>query len=444
MSANFRKIEHIFIDVSKKIKKVFPDLTIMWLPHEPNKRKEAITPVEHKFTIHPAGTMMLAELDNIPDNQRFSGIACAKEKGKGLFSGGHALACFFVDISEIVDENTALHLAYMDVYQVLSTLNPYKDLGRSLDIPSKKFIPAPDAASNDVSITDHLGGDVFSALVLYFEGMKQSTYYLARLRTKEVFSTNKGAKPENKIFPIVAESLRLLIAEYTQSVDFKKTGQSPLFPAFSMTCEIIDTFPIQTAKSWQMFCRRAQVLAWAGHDTETILGAAVYYTEDAFIRTDAHLACDILQKRPLLMTRLDFYNAFADDEFNERRHFKMAQEYFEMLIMKASVQNNIKLFTERIHRQNESFLLGTVMGWCVPSLIAAMEPLKQSYSIENARESHRIFKEHLSQTSWASIKAATHILFEVRRSFGKISEQEAVEILQKHPKLEAISKAFSF
>ena len=445
MSVNFQVIERIYLDITAQVKAVFPELTIMWIVHDEGKRTTALTQLQHKFNIHPAGKMMLPKLEDLEDRQRFAGIACAREKSKfSLFANSHALACFYVDISKIQDEKIARLQAYMDIYQVLDTLNPETILNRSLDLPPKAFIAPSNIEEEHLTTMEHLGRDVFSVLVSYLEGEKQSTYYLAKYRTQQVFNVNQGAMPEQKVFPVVTDTLRLLISEYTQDVDFKKTGLSPFFPAFSMTREILDSFPMQTANSWQMFCRRAQLMAWAGHDIETILGAAVYYTEDAFIRSDAHLACEILGVKPRLMTRCHFYNTFANDEFNERRHFKLCEEYFEMLTMKASIQNNTKLFTERIHRQNESFLLGAIMGWCVPTLISAMKPLQGEYSIEAVRESHNIFKGSIEKMPWKMITKAVRILFDTRRKQGTLSPQEAANILQEHEGFDAMAQAFEF
>lgn len=446
MSEHVHAIEHKFLDISKNIKSVFPNLEMMWILHEAGARSDAIKKMDHKFKIHSSGRMMLKELDKTPDSRRFVGIACAKDKIKKslLPSSSYALACFFVDIETIENEQSITFQAYRDLYQVLNIFNPDNTLNRVLDIPLQGFVPASDTAEDKSLMADHLGGDVFSALMAYFEGSKQAVYDLAKHRVKQIFRTQKDQCPENKIFPVMADAVRLLIEEYAQAVNTKKPGFSPLFPAFSMTREIVQTFPKQSVKSWRIFCRQAQMMAWSGHDPETILGAAVFYTEDAFIRVDAHLACDTLGMRPQLMTRFDFYNSFADDELNERRHVKLCHDYFDALIMKSAMQNNIKVFTERIHRQNENFLLGTIMGWCCPALIRAVKPLQKQYSLEALQESQRIFKEELPKTSWTSIKQTAQILFEIRRKKGKVSISDATTVLKQREMPESIIESFEF
>ena len=445
MSAHFQTIERIFFDVSEKVQAVFPDLTIMWIFHEPGERQEAFDKVSHKFMIHPAGQMMAAELEKVPQAERFSGIACARKKSLlSVFSKTKALACFFVEANRIDDPEFVRYQAYMDVYQVLKLLNPYKSLPRILDLPISAFIPPPRLEGEEAKIMGILGGDVFSAFTCYFEGAQQSSRYLAKYRAKQMLEKQAEEKPEYQVFPVAANAVRLLISEYIQQVNFRKSGLSALFPAFSMTHEIIESFPLQTAKSWQMLCRRAQMMAWAKHDPETILGAAVYYTEDAFIRSDAHTACELLHIKPKLMTRVQFYNAFADDEFNERGHVKLSQDYFETLMAQASMQNNAKVFTDRINKQNDDFLSGTVMGWCSPRLIQALEPLQKSNSIEAVREANAIFKEGRDQVPWELIKKAARVLFEARREKGHLFQNEAIEILETYKEFDPITEAFRF
>jgi hypothetical protein len=445
MTAHIKMLENVFERTSRMINNTFPRLSVMWVVHGPEGREAALNNVRHKFTIHPGGQAMLEHIKKSPPNRRFVGMSCNRDQGMlRMFKNSEALALYFVNAEHILNEEFARFQAYMDVYQVLDLLNPQDTLDRSMDIPVEAFIPAPVNETPAAFAADYLARDAFAVIMRYFEGVKTAPRYLSKLRAQNIVTKTPDAFPEHYAFPVIEQAISLLINEYAESTNIQKSGLNPVFPAFALTREFMSTFKITNTKSWQLFAQKAQMMTWADHDEETTLGAAVYYTEDPFIRADAQHACELLTIKPKLMTRFEYYNPFADDELNERYHEKLSKEYYEMLILKAQTQNNERVFAERVREQNEGFLTGRIMGWCASSIVKALEPLKTSQTMDAIRASYHIFKKAQENTKLSTLKNACEFLHHHRRTHGDLSYEQAHAILADYEDFSLIREALEF
>jgi hypothetical protein len=178
--------------------------------------------------------------------------------------------------------------------------------------------------------------------------------------------------------------------------DMRKAGalsKAKMFSqALEMAREIGITFDPDTALQWWAFAKPAQEMAWLGIDKGRILAAAVHSSEDPYARANAYLVSEILHIDPGMMSDNTLYNAFTDQEANERHHKKMCDDLLQDLLSRRNPEDNGDIFRREAAKQNRKLLEGQLIGWCAPALLAAAaifdSNMPETAKLEQARRTY--------------------------------------------------------
>ena len=187
-------------------------------------------------------------------------------------------------------------------------------------------------------------------------------------------------------------------------------------------------------------------MAWMNVDKNKILSAAIYTSEDPYMGPAAHLVSDILNIEPTLMTDMSFYNAFADQEINERHHSKACEENFQIIMSEALLEKDHNCFIQEAIKQNKNLLTGEPVGWCAYALLRAAQAFKNLTESPNtgSEEVHNVFQEALKEVPWWSIRKAARRAAYLRRLEKPATAQDMIEFGQEEENLQVFSETFAF
>ncbi len=445
MKADLTTIDHIFGKISYEIEKEFPGLEIVWIPHAPGDRQAALQSKIHKIEDHPAGKHILPYLEGIAkfDDPLYRLSEIGIDKAKTIFSTEKMLVCIFCDADSLEDEYSIRHIAYTDLFQVLEIIQaPTFKIKQLQNKFGNKIAPL---TSVDEQIIANLGGDCFAGICLSVQGYKNPIPRIAKLRATQALQPRPAYKPELFAFPLVLDLAKLVYRNQRLFLETIKNPERNLFKTvLTLAREVQGAFDPNSLKSWADFCHCAQILAWSGIEPNKILGTAVYTCEDPFMRSDAYLASEILSIDPALMTNFEFYNPFADDEINERRHRKLCLEMLDSAILKTNPKNVKELFEKTAQSQNEEFLKGKILGWCASGFIELAEKCTTDKYQRVPKNAEEIFLEKINEIPWTSIRDAGECLIRERRKGVKMTADLAMKIMDIQTNLQPITRILSY
>ena len=429
MSLETATIEHTCNTVRRQIHEEFPDLTLTFIVHAPGKLAKGIDHKRPELEAHPAGPAVLMMLKKPGQEKSRFVMATAKEKKLISFLAHEkTLACVFVkedgshtDVDQLKQD--ALSLAW-------HALNKIIDKDDTLATDEEGFA------------WHNMLADCFAALVLEMQGKKGSIRALARRRSGYALEARHDYNADLHPYPAVMDAAQLIYD------DMRKAGnlvKAKLFEqALEMTREIGITFDRSTVLQWQAFARPAQEMAWLGIDKNRIIGAAVHSSEDPYARSTAYLVAEILSIEPTPVSDISLYNAFTDQEANERHHKKICDDVLQNLLSKREANSNGDIFRAEAAKQNNKLFEGQLIGWCAPALILAGEIFDKTVS-ENAKleEVKRAYTEACKKTNSEVLRLLGMIMADLRRSEKEITPENLAEAVlnDEHVNVQDLSDA---
>lgn len=399
--------DHACNVVRRQVQEEFPDLTLLYIVHESGERQKALEARYPEIREHPAGEVFLPHLRRVveQDGPEFSGIAVGSAKKLlKFFAREKTLACFFVnaDWLETV-EDTRRHALFL-AYHVLSLTEDLK-AKKKQDVQEVGgiVIPVPDKT---LHVWKNMLADTFSALAMELEKRRDWIGELGRMRSMAALSAVPGEQPEFHPFPLVLDATRLLYHDMGKA----HTGTGLIHRAMEMTREIGETFDRTSVRQWWAFSRAAQEMAWMGANPNTILGAAVYNSEDPYARATAYLVAEALNIQTLAPAPAGSYNPFAEAEVNERHHLKICDERFRAIMSKANIQNSSEPFVEEARKQNKKLLEGNPVGWCAYPLLCA-----EVFFRISPDQAKTAFDKAMIEADWNKVQDVIKFIIQLRR-----------------------------
>lgn len=447
MPVNQKSAAHICTVIKRQFQDEYPDLTLAFILHEEGKRKKAIAANAPALQDHPAGHKILNYIDNannrsIAGNRSvFVGIAEHENKGFLNFRRAHkTIAAFFINHDRFnTDDNLRSHIYHFlwHTLELMKDTQDNKNIARPLG-PDEIIIPdlKPERLYHR-----NLTADIYAATLQELLGRENSIKQLAKLRMNATLSAERGFMAERFPFPISIETLEFLFSE---SIKTKKKEKA-LPQAVSITKEIGMTYGAQSLLQWKSFALPAQEMAWSGFKRETILGTAIYTSENTYMRAIADMIAEHSDVTPEIITSLNGLNPFTDQEANERLHIKSCHQTLRALLERIKTKEHYQILLTEAEKQNKALMMGQTIGWCGHALVSASIAIQKSASqdidqIHN--DATRIFEDMLKKSDWQTLRNFSKKLFLMRRDGQEISPELILSIAEKNEDLRFIKTAF--
>ncbi len=441
---------HICNVVRRQIQGSFPELYVHFVIHGENNRAKAFARDRNIINDHPAGYVAL-NYRNVEDTakimnknrSRFVSIARHNKPGfLGFFENNAYLAFCFINYSRFSSEdslrNHALHMAW----HAVSLYKEFKDTLHDKK-KAKHFRDDNQLLIPDINIKQlyhrNLMGDIFSASAQTLQGREEAFLNLTRQRIHDTLSPSIGFRAENYPFPVCLDTLEFVFKNNISQ--YKKTKKSVL-AATKMTEEIGETYDPTSIEQWYSFSLPAQKMAWAGQAPETILGAALYTSENAYVQSIADIVADKAQIKPESVTMLSENNPFANPETNQRMHKKQCYDLVDALCKKTHGSNDSKQFIDAAKKQSGQIIYNKVMGWCASALLTAAEIISQHDDKMPMKETIQsaiyAFEREVDATPWDTLTHLSDLVFEQRREGSTFNNNHLLDLTANHDEFTSI------
>lgn len=345
-------------DAQAVISAEFPELTLFFVPFEPEQEDEHFALMRDDIFKHPAADDLFqafaAARKPFDRHKRIIlGPATGQSFSFSLFGQRPAsAACVFVPPHIFKRPGHALFHLLSAAYPVIEQLYGQVNLCDSL----------PSLSQAGVARLNMLG-DWFGALAGCMVSRRPYIPELAKLRCKQALSTELYFLPEFYPAPLAYDAATLIHDELHRDVP---KGEE-LHAALGMTQEIDDIIPPHFINKWIDFVTRAQKLAWGKEDPADILGMAVHTSEDIDIRAIAAIVADTLNIPANLSTYFDRYNPFTEEEANARHHKNACRALIKTIIWRLRNEQPFD-FKKAFQDQNLNFIKHHPLGWCAPGI----------------------------------------------------------------------------
>jgi hypothetical protein len=415
MALDTNSIEHNCNTLRRQIQDEFPRLALHFIVYQPGKVGKAIAHKREEIGDHPAAAQIMPLLQKTDPDKDFFVLASAKEKHFLPFLAREkTLACIFLQDAGFEEGDQVRHHALFLTWHVLT-----------------KIIEGDDtfsAISEETLSWHNMLADAFAALSLEMHGKKGFIRALARRRAQMTLEPTPDYIAEDYPYPVVMDAAQLVYDDTRKAGTLSK---SKLYTqALEMTREIGITFDAATVLQWWAFAKPAQEMAWLGIDRNRIIGAAVHSSEDPYARSTAYLVAEILNIEPGLMSDITLYNAFTDQEANERHHKKLCDDLLQDLLSRREPESNGDIFRNEAIKQNKKLLEGQLIGWCAPALILTGQIFdKKTSEMAKLEEVKRAYSEACRKTNSEVLRKLGLILINLRRASDEITVLRVAEAI---------------
>lgn len=449
MPAETASLDYSLNTLRREFNDEFPDTTLIFIMHRTGQREEALQKRQEEIFEHPAGHILWPQLkiaarDHDSHSSGLAGFSRTdRNRYFNLVKKEVFLAVFFVNTDNTENrEDSAFanrHLGYGLIWHALSMRTSWKK--KHPDIKNHEGVLSM-PLSRAERLRRQMMADCFAAMMLETKGEKGAISRLLKWRCELSLLPAVRYRPEDFPFPVALDATHLV---YKDLKDAAPTGTGAAAHCFFMAQEIGQTYDDLSLKQWGAFCRAAQEMAWAGHNRSDILGAAVYTSDDAYIRSAAYIVAETLNTDPVPPRHNDFYNPFAEDEVNERLHMRRCRNVLDAITDKIEEKKDPSLFIKEAQRLNIAFLEGEPSGWCSLPLLAAYGAYNsasgtgENSPLDNAAGA---FHGTLAQTGWPKTRKLHRLIVNARRSGEKITPEKAALLVAEDAELSILKTAF--
>ncbi len=426
---------------AKQVQDLYPDVELLFVPHQMGKLAEVVKLGEHGMMKHPAGRTALdiLEKNKHHDLTGFLGLAIdRKTKMFGLASNESILAIINVNMDEFAAPKDLRRAVYHHAWHAIDLLDIRKRPEYKSKFKSGPMIPKR-SPMNLARL--NLQADVFSAVMSGLQGEEDAIDVLAAQRAMDSLRPVHSRRAQDYPFVIAMEAAKF---GFQKLVELKPTRIKYLYYARQLALEVGYTFDETSIRQWWGFSQPAQDMAWRNQPGEIILGSAIVSAEDSYIRATGHLVCDITGVLPNEAAHLmPHYNAYAPKEHNQTLHAElMIKAFDEALVLSVSEDNGWPLVAAA-HKQNQSLPEGVVLGWCANALYAAARSFDAALaSGRNAAQAARMeFEGSKDSTNWDALEKLGDDIVDHRRRGEKVTLDMIATLCQSDKELAPVQSA---
>ncbi len=419
--------------ISRQVQEIYPEMTLHFVVHGSGQLRERITLSEHEVIRHQAGETARTILQKVAKSEisSFLGMAVAQEKTlMGLSTKDHIMALFTVNAENYSDLRETRANLYHLVWHALDLMDIRKKAGYKRKFKSGPMIPKRSPMN---LARANLQADVFAAVMCGLNGDAETLNYVASLRGKHALTNLPEQRAEDYPFIIALEACQFAYSELERN---KIPRSRYLDIARQMATEVGLTFDEASVQQWWAFSEPSQDMAWRGHKADEILGAAVYTSEDPYVRATGYLVSEVTGIEPSRPKEGDaYYNAFANQERNRKLHSEQMDNAFEEAITLGLEEESARPILDAANEQNEQLTEGKIIGWCASALQSAAKAFEAAIDegaspVDAARVQ---FDDQKMSISWDAIKDLGDSIVEQRRQGVALTLGHIAEICNENP-----------
>lgn len=381
MTTKKSNLDHTFSAIRREVADEFSALTLMFAINEEGNVDEAMRANAAAIKEHPAGGLLLSQARPRQDNtELFHVSGPAIETSKIFMSFGIKQEYLFLGVFSkyslafYEDESfAAQYLAYAYVFKALHTY--FMETGKIKGDEDETILDAQQ--QRILNLRMNLMADAFAAMMMESKGVKGAIQRLIKRYCELSVRATINMFPEYHPLPMAIDGLNVV---YKDLKDDRQPKIGELEHTFMMALEIGQTYDDLSLQQWTRFCLGTQDMVWADFSANEILSAAIYGSDDPYIRSNAYICAESLNTNPVPLKNNDLYNPFSDDDKNERAHMRLCRAAFVKAIEAVNHNDASQIFLDRAVEQTKKLLQGHPIGWCAPALMEA----------ENA---YRLFRE---------------------------------------------------
>ena len=446
MTAGKASLDHIFGTIRREFTDEFPDLALYFVLFEEGQHEKALAAKKQDFETHPAGpslVQMIEEtLQNPPAGNFCVGLAEHTEKSLwGLRKKTSFIGACFVQLTDtklFEDINFSCRKAGYAI--AFEGLNLY--LEKTKRKKPRKQTPDDDPQKQKVeSLRLKLMGDCFAAMLLESTGIKGAIQTVTKKFCELSIEPSLHFRSEHHPMPIALDGLNVVYKDLKDDIA-PKTGL--LAHTHFMAQEIGHTYDDLNIRQWIRFCISAQEMAWAGHSSNEILSAAVYGSDNPYIRSTAHICAESLNTTPVPLKSGDIYNPFTDEETNERVHLRSCRMTLRALLEDVNETKNPQVFLDKARDQTHKLFNNHPQGWCAPALIEAENAYRlfqeKKYSEQDVIEN--AFHGACAMVKWRDLQRLNRKFVAQRRMGHDITAELALSLIKDDEAFTSYKNAF--
>lgn len=354
---------------TRQVQDMYPDLEMMFIPHEPGQFQEIVATHEYEISRHPAGRIAqsILEKNSTRDVTSFLGMAIHQElKWLGLASRERLLALFNINTGTLDSPKQARGEIYHLIWHALDLIDVRRRPEYAAKFRAGPMVPKR-SPMNLARL--NLQADTFSAVMNSLLGDEDSLDSLSRKRAIDAISPIYERRAEDYPFVIAVEAAKYA---YEAIKELKPARSKYMHYARQLAIEIGHTFDDASIRNWWGFSEPAQNMAWRHLPRDLILGCAVSTSEDPFVRATGHLVSDIAGIVPVPPGQIGtIYNAYVNLQQNQLLHREMAEKTFAEAVEQGMREESGRALLLAANEQNENLIEGNILGWCANALQAA-------------------------------------------------------------------------
>jgi hypothetical protein len=447
MKLETASLDHTCNVIRRQFQEERPGLTLFFIVHAAGERDKALSAKRLELFRHPGGPALFTHLQALhssqPEHSFFAGMVAEQSRSPLPFLRRKSmLAAFFVSTEDFEDSENPRPQIYQLAWHALSLAESCTNKEHDNFSLKGEIITTPPDAMKEARA--NMLADAFSAVLMALQGQKSFIRKLAKRRSLMAMQAIPGYEAELYPYPVTADAALLV---YEEVLDTLSPKIPQISKAFEITKEIGLTYDDNTIRQWQGFAQAAQEMAWLRFDKSLILSAAIYTSEDAYVRAMAYLVSEILNLEPAPLSGLGTHNPFTEAEANERLHFKKCEEAFETALEKLKARDPSGFFFNEARRHNERLLESEVAGWAAPGFLKVSEFYKTAVGDAHAlAEAAKIlFDEENRKISWQSLSEISRIVMRARRRGAAVTSMMLAALCEGHDQftgiVESVEKA---
>jgi hypothetical protein len=431
-------INHYGNVIRRQVEEEFRDLSLCFIIHRNNERPAAIKKFMSELpTPEIAFDYKKAFKSSAYGNQtEAAGLLLRKEyKLFGLLQNTKAVGIIFINLDDVIFSDTAhgLQFLYHLTWHILALNKKYNTYGYLSQVKRSAFFGVDQ--NKLVLAKNNLMADVFGAVIMQHQGHQNFIKAVAIKRAGDALSSIIGYEAELFPFPISLELTLIVHQDLIQNLGNRNI--KILAQAMQISDEVGITYDNNAIKQWWGFSLPAQKMAWMGEKPEKIMGAAIFTSEDAYVRSIAFLLLEFLKIEPSDVRNFSSYNPYTNDEASQRLHSKACEEAFQKLLSKILEDDGLLDFENEIAKMDHEMAHGQPIGWCSPSLRAAVSAYNDAMNDDKNNQlspiecARNIFDSVTLDFSWTFVEAMAKNIFKRRRNGENVNLDQIIEFVRQ-------------
>lgn len=441
MGIEQEKLQKLCDIIIKQVRDLYPDLYVAFIPHANGLFHQIVETGEYDIQNHPASDIAhdIMEKSHNRNGSSFLGMAIHNEvKWFGFASKDMMLALFNLNLDEFETEAEARQSLYHLMWHALDLAELRQRPEYSGKFKSGPMIPKR-SPMNLARL--NLQADIFAGIMSSLYNDKGAIDTIARKRAFDTLTPISIRRAEDYPFCIALEASEYA---YSELEKLKIPPSKYMYYARQIAVEVSQAFSEVNIRRWWGFAEPAQDMVWRDVSPEITLGAAMYSSEDAYVRAIGHLIQDITRIEPMEGdVLLHSYNAFAHPEHSKLLHREMIEKALEEAIASGIVQESGQPLFMAANQQNEGLAEGHILGWCANAMQAAARAFENALSNGSSPDvaARMEFEGTRHNPDWDTLKKLGEtIVGQKRGGFGATLGQVA-EICSQSPAFASVMGA---